>query len=240
MGTYFSIDYMLKSFPVLLSYVDVTIIVTVIAELAGLTLGCGIALIRTNKLPILNPLALVYISYIRGTPFLAQLYLVCFGLPQLLQRFGYDDIRSIPGLLFVFLVMSLHSAAYIAEIMRGSISSIDKGQLEAAHSIGMTSLQAYTRIVLPQALRAAIPAIGNNVISTLKGTSLIFNVGVVDMLRKADLMGSYSFRHLELYVDIAIIYVLLCFAIQGITYCLEHRTAGMVLGQIAALGRERG
>lgn len=226
MGTYFSVDYMLKSFPVLLSYVDVTILVTVVAEMAGLILGCVVALIRINKIKLLNQAALVYISYIRGTPFLAQLYLVCFGLPQLLQKLGYDDIRSIPGLLFVFFVMSIHSAAYIAEIMRGSILAVDKGQMEAAHSIGMTTLQAYRRIVMPQALQAAIPAIGNNVISTLKGTSLIFNVGVVDMLRKAELMGSYSFRHLELYVDIAIIYVLLCFAIQGITYCLEHRAGG--------------
>jgi len=88
----------------------------------------------------------------------------------------------------------------------------------------MNSRQAYIRIVLPQAFRMAIPALGNNVISTLKGTSLIFNVGVVDMLRKADLMGSYSYRHLELYVDIAIIYILLCFAIQAATGFLERQT----------------
>ncbi|MEL7633587.1 MULTISPECIES: amino acid ABC transporter permease [Sporomusa] len=215
---------MLKAFPILLSYIDVTIIVTIVAEVFGILLGCLVALIRINKIKALNQISLVYISFIRGTPFLVQLYLVCFGLPQLLQSLGYQDIRSIPGLLFVFLVMSIHAGAYIAEIMRSSILAVDKGQLEAAHSIGMNSRQAYIRIVLPQAFRMAIPALGNNVISTLKGTSLIFNVGVVDMLRKADLMGSYSYRHLELYVDIAIIYILLCFAIQAATGFLERQT----------------
>lgn len=215
---------MLKAFPILLSYIDVTIIVTIVAEVFGILLGCLVALIRINKIKALNQISLVYISFIRGTPFLVQLYLVCFGLPQLLQSLGYQDIRSIPGLLFVFLVMSIHAGAYIAEIMRSSILAVDKGQLEAAHSIGMNSRQAYIRIILPQAFRMAIPALGNNVISTLKGTSLIFNVGVVDMLRKADLMGSYSYRHLELYVDIAIIYILLCFAIQAATGFLERQT----------------
>ncbi|WP_371363641.1 putative amino-acid permease protein YxeN [Sporomusa rhizae] len=224
MGSYFSIDYMVKSFPILLSYVDVTIVVTIVAEVVGILLGSIVALIRINKIKALNQLCLLYISFIRGTPFLVQLYLVCFGLPQLLQSFGYQDIRSLPGLLFVFFIMAVHTGAYVAEIMRSSILAVDKGQLEAAHSIGMNSYQAYIRIIFPQAFSMAIPALGNNVISTLKGTSLIFNVGVVDMLRKADLMGSYSYRHLELYVDIAIIYVLLCFAIQAVTRFLERRT----------------
>lgn len=225
MGSYFSLEYMIKSFPILLSYIDVTIVVTIVAEVFGLLLGCIVALVRINKTKVLNPICVGYISFIRGTPFLVQLYLVCFGMPQLLQSLGYQDIRSLPGLLFVFLVMSLHAGAYIAEIMRSSILAVDKGQLEAAYSVGMNSFQAYTRIILPQAFSMAIPALGNNVISTLKGTSLIFNVGVVDMLRKADLMGSYSYRHLELYLDIAIIYVLLCFAIQAATALLERHTA---------------
>lgn len=230
MGSYFSVDYMIKAFPTLLSYIDVTIVVTIVAELFGILIGCVVAFLRIHKVKVLNQVCVLYLSFIRGTPFLVQLYLVCFGLPQLLQGLGYQDIRSIPGLLFVFLIMSIHTGAYIAEIMRSSILAVDKGQLEAAHSIGMSTYQAYIRIILPQAFQLAIPALGNNVISTLKGTSLIFNVGVVDMLRKADLMGSYSYRHLELYVDIAIIYVLLCFVIQVATYFLErHTTLGKEL-----------
>lgn len=225
MGTYFSLDYMLTSFPILLAYVDVTILVTVVAETLGLLLGCAVALVRINLVPGLNQLCLAYISFIRGTPFIVQLYLACFGLPQLLRGLGYEDIRSLPGLLFVFLVMAVHAGAYIAEIMRSSILAVEPGQREAAAAIGMGRITVYRRIVLPQALSIAAPALTNNLISTLKGTSLLFNVGVVDMMRKADLMGSYSYRHLELYLNIAIIYLLLCFIIQALANWLERRTS---------------
>ncbi len=224
MGTIFSVEYMIKSFPTLLSLVDVTIIVTVVSDFFAIIIGCIIALTRINKVPILSRLCALYVSFIRGTPFLVQLYLICFGMPQVLGYFGVEDPRSIPGMAYVFLVMSLHEGGYIAEIMRGSILAVDKGQMEAAKSIGMTGFKAYTRVILPQAFRMAIPALGNNVISTLKSTALIFNVGVVDMMRRAELMGSFSYRHLELYVDIAIIYIGLCFIVQFGIARLEHCT----------------
>lgn len=222
MGTYFSLDYMLESLPVLLSYMDVTILVTVISEIAAMVLGSAVALMRIHRMPALNGLCIGYISFVRGTPFLVQLYLICFGVPQILGAFGYADIRSLPVLLFVLMVMTLHSGAYIAEIMRGSILSIDEGQLEAACSIGMTAAQAYRRIVLPQAFRTAIPALSNEIISTLKNTSLVFNVGVIDMLSKAELMGSFSYRNLELYLDVGIVYIFLCLAIHAGTVLLEQ------------------
>lgn len=225
MGSYFSVEYMVQSLPVLLSYLDVTILVTVVAESMGLLIGCTAALIRVQKIQGLRQICTLYISFIRGTPFLVQLYLVCFGFPQVLQAAGYTDVRSLPGLLFVFFVMALHAGAYLAEIMRGSILAVETGQMEAAYSVGMTTWQAYWRIVLPQAFRLAVPALGNHIISTLKGTSLIFNVGVVDMMRKADLLGSYSYRHLELYMDVGIIYIALCFVLQAGTTLLEQRTA---------------
>lgn len=223
MSNFFSIDYMLSSFPILLSYVDVTIEVTIISILAGVFIGCSVALIRIHKIPVLNRICVIYVSFVRGTPFLVQLFLICFGLPQVLTAFGAGSVRSLPGLMFVFIVMSLHEGGYISEVMRGSILAIDKGQLEACKSVGMTTFQAYTRIIIPQAFRIAIPALSNNVISTLKSTSLIFNVGVVDMMSKADLMGTYSFRHLELYVDVGIIYLILCFIVYICTTILERK-----------------
>ncbi len=223
MGSYFSVEYMVKSLPILLSYLDVTILVTIVAESMGLFIGCAAALIRIQKIQGLRQLCTLYISFMRGTPFLVQLYLVCFGFPQILQAAGYTDVRSLPGLLFVFFVMSVHAGAYLAEIMRGSVLAVDAGQLEAAYAVGMTTFQAYRRVILPQAFRLAVPALGNHIISTLKGTSLIFNVGVVDMMRKADLLGSYSYRHLELYMDVGIIYIALCFLLQAGTTLLEKR-----------------
>ena len=205
-----------------------TVLITVVATVIGILIGCIVALIRINKIRILNKIAVVYISFIRGTPFLVQLFLAYFGLPELMQKIGYQGIREIPALFYVFIVFSLHVGAYIAEIMRSAILAVDKGQLEASYSIGMGTLQAYKRIILPQAFSMAIPGICNTIISTLKGTSLVFNVGVVDMMRKADLMGANSYRSLELYIDVAIIYIILVFIISKLATLLEKKNNGLL------------
>ena len=224
MGTYFDFGYLVKSFPILLSYVHMTIWITVISTMIGIFIGCGVALIRMNKVKIIDSFCAIYISFMRGTPFLVQLFLIYFGLPEIMQKLGWQAARDIPALFYVCIVFSLHVGAYGAEIMRSAIGAVPKGQLEAAYSIGMTSFAAYTRIVLPQAFTLAIAPLGNTVISTLKATSLVFNVGVVDMMRKADLMGAYSQRSLELYIDVAIIYIVLVFIVSKIAAMLENYT----------------
>lgn len=223
MGSYFDLGYLIKSFPIILSYADTTVLITAVAMLIGTAIGCITALIRINKLPILNNIAATYISFVRGTPFLVQLFLAYFGLPELMQKLGYQAIRDIPALFYVYIVFSLHVGAYTAEIMRSAIVAVDKGQLEAAYAIGMETSQAYRRIILPQAFSMAIPPLCNTVISTLKETSLIFNVGVIDMMRKADLLGANSHRSLELYIDVAIIYILFVFIISRLAHWLEKR-----------------
>jgi His/Glu/Gln/Arg/opine family amino acid ABC transporter permease subunit len=223
LGSYFDLTYLIKSFPIILSYVHTTVLITLVATIIGLGIGCFVALVRLNKIKGLDQIFAVYISFMRGTPFLVQLFLVYFGLPELMQKLGYQGIRDIPALFYVFMVFSLHVGAYVAEIIRSALLAVDKGQLEAAYAIGMGTIQAYRRIILPQAFNMAIPAICNTIISTLKGTSLVFNVGVVDMMRKADLMGANSQRSFELYVDVAIIYVALVFAISKLASVLERK-----------------
>lgn len=229
---------MVQALPDLLSYLDVTVVLTVIAEAAALVLGCLVAMLRVRNVKVLKNLCAVYVSFIRGTPFLVQLYLICFGLPRVMEAAGARDIRAVPVLLFVFLVMVLHSGAYIAEILRGSIESIDKGQLEACCSIGMTTFQAYRRIILPQAFKLAIPALSNEVISTLKNTSLVFNVGVADMMSKAELMASYSYRSLELYLDVGLIYIVLCFICYGLTSFFERSTQSVKKEKLLQVKRD--
>lgn len=229
---------MVQALPDLLSYLDVTVVLTVIAEAAALVLGCLVAMLRVRNVKVLKNLCAVYVSFIRGTPFLVQLYLICFGLPRVMEAAGARDMRAVPVLLFVFPVMVLHSGAYIAEILRGSIESIDKGQLEACCSIGMTTFQAYRRIILPQAFKLAIPALSNEVISTLKNTSLVFNVGVVDMMSKAELMASYSYRSLELYLDVGLIYIVLCFICYGLTSFFERSTQSVKKENILQVKRD--
>lgn len=212
MGSYFSVQYMLDSLPTLASYLPVTVFITLVSGVLGVFLGMLLAVVRVRKVPVLNLLTRIFISFIRSTPFLVQLFVVYFGVPELLQKLGVD-VDSLPPMLFILVIFVLHVGAYGAEILRASIQSVTPGEKEAAASLGMTTCQIYRRVILPQALVLSIPPLLNEIISTLKSTALIFNVGIVDMMRQADLMGGNSQRYLELYVDAAILYGVLIFAL---------------------------
>lgn len=222
MGKYFDVEYMIRSFPVLASYVHITIIITVLSAFAGILLGCLIAIIRIRRIKVLSQLLVIYISFMRGTPFLIQLFLIYFGIPEILSHMGIS-VKGVPPLLFVLIVFTLHVAAYSAEIMRSSIGAVADGEKEAAESLGMTDLQVYFRVILPQAFILAVAPLINTVISVLKGTALIFNVGIVDIMRKAELMGGNSQRSLELFVDVAIIYGILVFLLTQAGKAIESR-----------------
>lgn len=212
MGSYFSVQYMLDSLPTLASYLPVTVFITLVSGVLGVFLGMLLAVVRVRKVPVLNLLTRIFISFIRSTPFLVQLFVVYFGVPELLQKLGVD-VDSLPPMLFILVIFVLHVGAYGAEILRASIQSVAPGEKEAAASLGMTTCQIYRRVIMPQALVLSIPPLLNEIISTLKSTALIFNVGIVDMMRQADLMGGNSQRYLELYVDAAILYGVLIFAL---------------------------
>lgn len=122
MGSLFSVEYMIKAFPQLLGYVHVTLMVTAVSAVLGILLGAGIAIIRLKKVPVLNQLLVVFISFMRGTPFLVQLFLIYFGVPEIMSHMGLST-KNIPGLVFVYAVFTLHIAAYSAEIMRSSIDA---------------------------------------------------------------------------------------------------------------------
>lgn len=239
MGKYFDISYMIQSFPGLLSAVHITVAVTLISAFTGICLSVLLAVIRENHVKGLSQAVVVYVSFIRGTPFLVQLFLVYFGVPEILSHAGADT-RNVPPLLFVLIVFTLHVAAYGSEIMRSSIAAVSEGQKEAAASLGMTGWQSYRRVILPQAFSMAVAPLINTVIGVIKGTSLIFNVGIVDIMRKADLMGGNSQRYLELFVDVALIYGVLIFFISQVGQILEKKS--FLQGHVgsAASGKEPG
>ena len=214
MGTYFDFGYMIKSFPLLLSYVHITLGLTTAAAAGGLALGALLALAIIKKIPVLAQLARIYISFMRGTPFLVQLFLFYFGLPELLIQLGFTAAHSVPGIIYVSLVFVLHMGGYGAELMRTAILAVPAGQREAALACGLSEWQSYRQVIFPQAIKIAADPLVNTIVSTLKDTSLVFNVGIIDMMRKADLLGANSQRNLELYIDTAIIYILLVLALH--------------------------
>ena len=151
-------------------------------------------MIKINKVPVLSKIAAFYVSFTRGTPILVQLYLSYYGIPILLQYLNYYfgmnlNINSVPNVVFVLVAFALNEGAYASENIRAAILSVDKGQREAALSIGMTTFQTYIHIIIPEALIVAIPSLGNEFINMIKSTSLAFVCAVVEMTAQGKTAG---------------------------------------------------
>lgn len=167
-----NIDYMLGLLPVMLKYLPLTLKMACIGMLAALVLASLLAVVRVLKVPVLNALTIVFISFFRGTPLLVQLFLFYYGLPQVMAF-----LTQIDGVTATILGLTLHFAAYMAESIRAAIVGVDRSQTEAALSIGMTNVQLMRRIVLPQAARVAAPTLMNYFVDMIKSTSLAFTLG---------------------------------------------------------------
>ncbi|WP_416655409.1 amino acid ABC transporter permease [Bacillus amyloliquefaciens] len=197
---------MIASFvPTLLGYLPVTLYILAVSLLFGFLLGLLLALHRIYRIPVLNPLAKLYISFFRGTPIMVQLFIVFYGIPALTALGGIDTSKMDP-LYAAIATYALSSAARAAEIIRGGVNSVDGGQTEAALSIGLNRGQTFRRIILPQALLQAFPNIGNMVIGFLKDTSLAFSIGVMDMSGRGQTLITSSNHSLEVYISLSVLY----------------------------------
>lgn len=228
MPNLFDVELVFKLIPELLKYLPVTLQLTAISMVAGLLLGLLLAIIKMKKIPVLYQLSVVFISFIRGTPILVQLYLSYAGIPLLLKyiNFYYDtnlSINAVPSILYVLFALSLNEAAYNSEVIRAALQSVDKGQIEAAHSLGMTGSQVLWRIILPEATVVALPTLGNALIGLMKGTSLAFVCSVVEMTAQSRILAGNNLRFFESYCALALIYWALTIIVErGITL-LEKR-----------------
>lgn len=221
MGKSFDIQLIAVFLPKLLSYLHITLFILAASLLLGLFIGFIIVLPRLYQIPVLNRLVIVYVSFIRGTPIIIQLFLVYYGLPEVLHLL-HIDVTSVEAIVFVIITYGLHIGAYVCEIVRSAVNSVERGQLEAAYSTGMTGKDAFIRIVLPQALAIALPNFGNLVISSMKDTSLAFSVGVMDMVGRAETLLTTN-HFLEIYISLAMIYYALCILLERLFAISERR-----------------
>ena len=213
-----------KGFLVALQGVPVTVGVTLIAMVTGVVLGLVLALMKMSRIKVLTALASLYIEIIRGTPLIVQALIMAYGLPQLFQSSGISfrwPYLIIPAVI----VCGLNSAAYVAEVIRSGIQAVDKGQMEAARSIGMTRAQAMKLIVIPQALKIVLPSFGNEFVSLIKETSVLSYVGVVEILRKGALWNAATFNTFEAYIGVALVYMLLTIPTSKLIKRLEQNMA---------------
>ena len=214
----FDFIYFLNEFPRLIVKVPYTLVLGITAFLLALALGVILALAVQSRLSIVKGAARVYISFFRSTPYITQLFILYFGLPQI-----FYALRAMTAQTALILSISLNSAAFISEILRGGLLSVSKGQVEAALSIGMSKFQTYREIVFPQAFVVALPGLGNAFISMIKSTAMGFTIGVVELLAKAKIGSARSYCYLESYVAVGLIYWAMMLVISFLQKKLEAR-----------------
>jgi polar amino acid transport system permease protein len=192
--------------PMLLRGALETVEVTAVSLLLGCVLGLLVGIGRLNpERRLVYGLCSAYLAVIRGTPLLVQLFILFFGLPQ----FGI----LLPAFFCGVLGMGIYSGAYVSEIVRGAIQSVDRGQTEAARSIGLSSSQAMRAVILPQAVVRMIPPLGNEFIALIKNSALVSLLTIHDLMHEGQKIISVSYRSLEVYLAIAVVY----FVLTGLT-----------------------
>ena len=204
------------AFPFFLDGLQVTLYIFIIAVIAGFLIGLIVALMRLSPLKLLNGIAIVYIDVIRGTPFIVQLFFIYFGLNSL-EWLSMD--RMYAGILTV----AINAGAYFAEIIRAGIQSIDKGQTEAARSLGMTGRQTMVQIILPQAFRRMLPTITNQSIISLKDTSLLSIIGIADLTQQGQVQQSTTFEPFIVWSVVGLMYFVIIYLLSLVAKFLERR-----------------
>jgi polar amino acid transport system permease protein len=201
--------------PELLQGTLVTLQLTVVALAIGLAVGLPAALVRVYGGRVPRWLAVAYIEIFRGTPLVVQLFVVYYGLPDLGITFS--------RMAAAFVTLGLNSGAYQAEYFRGAIQAVGSGQMTAARALGMTQWQAIRYIILPQAIKLALPAWSNEAISMIKYTAVVFLIAVPDLMGKAKILGGRNFNYIELYIIAAVIYILLVFIATRLVRTIERK-----------------
>ena len=224
------LNYIVNTFLVTLKGIPVTLIIMVVAILLSFIPSLLLALGQIYKVWGVRTFSVVYLAFIRATPPILLILFFYSLFPSLLNQIfkslgSQVDVFKFNPLYYAFIIYSMMTTGSLSEILRSAILTVDKGQLEAAHAIGLTNFQAYRRVVFPQALRSALPNLANLVINLVKGTSLVFVMTVKDITALAKIEASHSYQYSESYLVIFVIYLIICGLIQWIFRGLEKRYA---------------
>jgi len=212
----FDMNLVINSFPLLLIGAGVTIQITVLSTAIGFVIGLIVGVARISNLRVLRMLAEVYVEFFRGTPLLVQIFLFYFALPVITGQRIDPFIAAISA-------CGINSGAYVAEIFRAGIQSVDDGQMEAGRSLGMTWLQTMRYIIVPQAFKRVIPPLGNEFIAMLKDSSLVSVIGFEELTRRGQLIIAKTYGSFEIWMSVAVIYLVMTLTISRFVAYLERR-----------------
>ena len=201
----FNLSYAVRQFPKILGYAGMTLKIAIVTMAFTLVFALAITMVRYYRVRGWHRLVDAYVDLFRGTPLLVQLFFFYYGLPQIFPVFV-----NMSGYTAAVIGLTLNTASYMTEDMRGALESVPKGQIEAGLSVGMTQMQVLWHITLPQAARVALPVLGNEFVALVKNSSMAFTLGVREIMAEASLLGTSSSNYMEAYLDAFIIYFILC------------------------------
>lgn len=205
-----------NALPILILGAGVTIEITAFSVAVGFFIGLFVGIARISQFKVLRVLAAIYADCIRGTPLLVQIFLIYFALPMVIGQRVEPFIAAVAA-------CGINSGAYVSEIFRAGIQAIDIGQMEAGRSLGMTWWQTMYSIILPQAIRNILPPLGNEFIAMLKDSSLVSVIGFEELTRRGQLIIAQTYGSFEIWMTVAILYLIMTLAISRIVSMLEKR-----------------
>ena len=214
----FDFSLILNSLPLLLAGAGVTIEITAIAVGLGFIFGLITSVCRLSGVKVLQVIAVCYVNIIRGTPMLVQIFLIYFALPMVIGERINPFVAAVAA-------CSINSGAYVSEIFRAGIQSVDKGQMEAGRSLGLSWMQTMRYVILPQAFKHVIPPLGNEFISMTKETSLVSVIGFEELTRRGQLIIAKTYGSFEIWLTVAAIYLVMTLTIARLVSYLERRFA---------------
>lgn len=212
----FDFDLIVRSIPILMMGAAVTLQITLLSVGFGLLIGMFAGMARLSKVWAIKALATIYVDFIRGTPLLVQIFIIYFALPLVLGQ-------RIDPFIAAITACSVNSGAYVAEIFRAGIQSIDQGQMEAGRSLGMSWSQTMRYVILPQAFKRIIPPLGNEFIAMLKDSSLVSVIGFEELTRRGQLIIARTYGSFEIWLTVAFIYLVMTLTISRLVDYLERR-----------------
>ena len=221
-------SYLIRTFWLCVKAVPVTLEITIVSLLLAIIPAFFIALARIYHVKVIEQLCSIFVSFIRGTPIVLQILIVYSIMPSLLnscvKSAGWSiNVFEMNPVIYAFVVFGINSSASLSEVFRSAISSVNRGQLEAALSIGETHFQAFRRVVLPQAAVSALPNLCSTTVILIKNTSLAFMMTVREITGIAKIEAAYGYNYVESYIDIFIIYIAVCLLVELIFRKIERR-----------------
>ncbi|MGN7398519.1 amino acid ABC transporter permease [Cytobacillus praedii] len=211
--------FLVDTFFVALSGVPIALVITIVALLVALPFGFILALTRINRIPVLHQFAQIYVSFVRGTPIIVQIFIVYSSIPLLLDsiftKYNLEmNVYDVNPIWYAFIVFSFNTTAILIEVFRSAISTVSKGQLEAAQSVGLTNVQAFRRIIIPQTLVVALPNICTATVNLIKATSLGYALSLQEITLRAKVAANVGYNYVEAYIDIFLVYLILCSLVE--------------------------